>query len=141
MTDKSKLARYILGAIAVAVGLAIAFYALAFMGFFMRVGVVSGTSRLIGYVFIASLALPPIMLGFHTILYRHLNDPVINDKALRSVAFVAFIGVATLIYAGVMSGSTPGIGSIVALSIVSGVSQMILRRAPGGIVEPTGLRS
>lgn len=84
MTDKSNLPRYVFGGLALAAGLAIIVYSLAYLGFFMRVGVVSGSMRMLVYVLIGALALPPMIVGLHTIFWRHRNDPTLNDKAQRS---------------------------------------------------------
>ena len=67
MTDKSNLPRYVFGGLALAAGLAIIVYSLAYLGFFMRVGVVSGSMRMLVYVLIGALALPPMIVGLHTI--------------------------------------------------------------------------
>lgn len=132
MTDKSNLPRYVLGGLALGAGLAIAFYCLAYLGIFMRVGVVSGSMRIFVYVLIGALALPPVIVGLHTIFWRHRNDPALNDKALRSSAAVSFVGFATLIYMAFMNGTSPALGPIIALCVVGGLCQSVLKRAPGG---------
>ncbi len=133
MTHISSYARLAFGLVCFGAALAVTYFCLVLIGWVTQFTLPGRSDLSVAYVLTATIGLPFVVLGMHTIFWRARRDPAVNYRAMRAVEIILATALGVMSLAYFAFGITTGLAILLLSLLVSGTCWILLRNAPGGV--------